>query len=500
VTRVSLALLAVCTLLSLAAVGPAYAVTMGLLYHDTAATSPGYTMFPPMPYHVGYLIDNDGMLVQSWDGSYKPGASANLCEDGQFLRTCYLGNATFTGGGSGGRAELVDWDGQVTWSFDYSSNLVCQHHDAVRLPSGNVLMIAWEYKTRTAAVAAGRKPQLLPYACLWPDHLIEVDPGTDSIVWEWHVWDHLVQDFDSTKQNYGDPRAHPELLDLNFVVGQAVADWNHSNSVAYNPELDQVIISSRQLSEIWVVDHSTTIAEAAGHTGGRYGRGGDLLYRWGNPRAYRRETTVGQTLFGQHDVHWIASSLPGAGNLLVFNNGYGRTPVAYSTVDEFVPPMDSAGFYHLGPDSAFGPAAPVWRYVPTPADSYYCSTISGCQRLVNGNTLVCYGETGVMVEVTPEGRIVWKYKNPVTRLGPQEQGHILPFGSNEVFKARKYAPDYPGLAGHRLDPRGPIELYPQAVSALANKSAPPRSGSQAGLCATGRCWSWSLSAPRKYGS
>ncbi|MEO0079691.1 MAG: aryl-sulfate sulfotransferase [candidate division WOR-3 bacterium] len=438
--------------------------TIGLIYYDSTATSPGYTMFPPMNYPVAYLIDNRGMLVKSWRGAYTPGLSANLCTTGQFLRTCYVGNRVFTAGGAGGRVELVDWDGETMWAFTYSNNLVCQHHDAVMLPNGNVLMLAWEYKSRSEAIAAGRDSTLLVYNCLWPDHLIEVDPDNDSIVWEWHVWDHLIQDYDSTKANYGDPRAHPELIDLNYVAGLAVADWNHSNGIAYNPELDQVVISVRQFSEIWVIDHSTTTAEAAGHTGGRYGRGGDLLYRWGNPQTYRRGNTIGQTLFGQHDAQWIPPGLPGAGHILVFNNGLGRTPVPYSSVDEFVPPMDSAGFYHLGPDSAYGPAEPVWSYVASPRESLYSSTISGCQRLANGNTLICAGETGTIFEVTPDHRLVWKYINPVTRNGPQMQGSILPIGSNMVFKARKYAPDYPGLAGRQLDPQGPIETYPQAVA------------------------------------
>jgi hypothetical protein len=37
---------------------------------------------------------------------------------------------------------------------------------------------------------------------------------------------------------------------------------------------------------LWVIDHQTTTAQAASHTGGRYNKGGDLLYRWGNPQTY----------------------------------------------------------------------------------------------------------------------------------------------------------------------------------------------------------------------
>ncbi len=461
--RVRIALLVLCLLLFAT---PGYAAdirTMGLIFRDSTADFPGYTLFAPMSYNVAYLIDNNGMMVHSWTGTYWPGLSVYLCPNGLLLRTCQVGNGVFFGGGgSGGRVELVDWDGAVVWAFDYSTSTYCQHHDAIMLPNGNILMIAWELKSREEAIAAGRNPDLLVYNALWPDHLVEVNPATDSIVWEWHIWDHLIQDYDSTKPNYGDPRAYPELIDLNYVSGMAVADWNHCNGVAYNQELDQILLSSRQFSEVWVIDHSTTIEQARSHSGGRYGRGGDLLYRWGNPRTYRRQETIGQTLFGQHDAQWIEPGLPGAGHILLFNNGYGRVPT-YSTVDEFVPPMDSLGFYHLGADSAYGPAAPIWQYVPALPESLYSSLISGCQRLPNGNTLVCSGLNGTILEVTPDGREVWKYVNPVTRHGPQEQGRILPAGANQVFKARRYPIDYSGLRGRNLDPLGPIEQYPQVV-------------------------------------
>ncbi|MGQ9677758.1 MAG: aryl-sulfate sulfotransferase [bacterium] len=380
--------------------------TRGLIFRDSTADCPGYTLFAPMPYNVASLIDTAGMLVHSWWGSYKSGLSVNLCPNGLLLRTCQGGNPVFLGGGgSGGRAEMVDWDGVAVWAFDYSSSTYCQHHDAIMLPNGNILMIVWDLKSRDDAIAAGRGPNLLVYNTLWPDHLIEVMPGPDSVVWEWHVWHHLVQDYDSTKANYGDPWQHPELIDLNYVAGLAVADWNHCNSIAYNPALDQIVISSRQFSEIWVIDHSTTREEARGHSGGRYCKGGDLLDRWGNPQTYRRQEIISQTLFGQHDAQWIKDGLGGAGHFLAFNNGYGRIP-NFSPVDEFVPPIDSPGFYHIGFDSAFGPAAPLWQYAATPPASMYSSLISGCERLINGNTLVCDGLRGTIFEVTPNSRCV----------------------------------------------------------------------------------------------
>ena len=119
-----------------------------------------------------------------------------------------------------------------------------------------------------------------------PDHVIEVEPNGSSggnIVWEWHVWAHLIQDYDPAKDNYGVVEDHPELIDINFMAISAGKDLNHINAIDYNEEFDQILLTSAGQDEIWVIDHSTTTEESAGHTGGTSGKGGDLLYRWGNP-------------------------------------------------------------------------------------------------------------------------------------------------------------------------------------------------------------------------
>ena len=393
-------------------------------YESCTMISEGQILYAPIYSGTTYLRESTGALNHTWSSSYMPGVMVRWLGDGTILRTIrVVGQGTFWGGAGGG-VQKVQWDGTVVWDFRYNTNGRLTHHDVRVLPNGNVLLIAWETKTRTEAIAAGRNPSYVSSDGLMPDHIIEVQPTGPSggtIVWEWHVWNHLIQDYDSSKANYGVVGDHPELVDVNFV-SSTQPDWMHTNSIDYNEEFDQILISVHNFGEIWVIDHSTTTEEAAGHTGGNSGKGGDLLYRWGNPQAYDRGMSSNQKLFNQHDATWIDEGCPGEGNILVFNNGGSRH---YSTVDEIVPPVDDNGEYYLAPGSAYGPTTQTWIYSPQP--SFYASHISGAQRLSSGNTLICNGETGKVFEVTPEGATVWQ----------------LSLGVGEVLKIEYIPPEEP---------------------------------------------------------
>ena len=349
-------------------------------------------------------------------------------------------------------------------------------------------MIAWELKTRDEAIAAGRDTTKLTAGKLWPDHIIEVDPATDSIVWEWHIWDHLVQDYDATKDNYGVVGDHPELIDLNFedrASGNA-ADWIHANALDYYAQYDQIMLSAREFDEVWIIDHGTTTEEAAGHSGGRQGMGGDLLYRWGNPRTYRAGDSADQQLHHQHNPQWIKPGLPGAGNILVFDNGDSRPDSLYSAVQEFTPPVDPTGRYPMpAPGEPYGPAGPSWQYKATPPTSFYSPTVGSAQRLPNGNTMICEGTKGRFFEVAPDTQTVWTYINPVIDTLSLYQGDTVPrIGpydlKNVVHRSFRYAPDYVGLQGHDLTPGYPVELY-ETRQYVGVKQAPPAGSVPVGL-------------------
>ncbi len=400
--------------------------TVGAAAVDVYTNGPpasGYNLFSPLTSTNTYLMDNDDNIVKTWSSSYNPGQSVYLLDDGSLLRPANTGSTNFNTGGCAGRVEQYDWVGNLTWAYDYDTTEHRSHHDVRMLPNGHVLMIAWEKKTETEAVNLGRNPSLLNDGELWPDSIIEVAPTGSyggTIVWEWHAWDHLIQDYFPLAANYGVVADHPELIDLNYGSGNS-ADWLHINSIDYNAERDQILLSVHNFSEIWVIDHSTTTAEAAGSAG-------DLLYRWGNPAAYDSGTSTDQQLFAQHNAHWIGDGLPGAGDILIFNNGQNRPGGDYSSVDEIVPPVAPDGSYTNGL-----PLAPVWTYTNSVATNFYADHISGAQRLKNGNTLICEGTEGYVFEVTSDGGLVWDYTD-----------------NGNLFRFERYAPDFAGFDNTEL--------------------------------------------------
>lgn len=461
-------------------------VEVGLSINKPNA-SQGYGLIFPMNSTSTYLVDMEGRVVNEWKSEYTPALSAYLLPNGNLLRPGAERGPMSGGPGSGGRLQVFNWDGDLVWDFSITSlsrENLRPHHDICPLPNGNVLVIASEIKSAEVATAAGRRPESVR-SQLQADCILEIKPTgktSGEVVWEWHAWDHLIQDADESKPNYGDVSEHPERIDVNFgsdrfsrmlqdpaqlarlrslgYVGggdprpgdgdrdsddQADAasdrdarasndqdrgprrdgrdrrgrggpggdgDWMHTNSVAYNAELDQVMLSIHGFSEVWIIDHSTTTAEAASNSGGKRGKGGDLLYRWGNPQAYRTGSNVDQRLFHQHCAHWIPEGLPGAGNMLVFNNGADRPDGSYSSVDEVVLPLKKDGTYEREEYVAFGPEQAKWSYVAEDKSSFFSGFISGTQRLPNGNTLICSGGSARVFEVTPDKEIVWQYKHP----------------------------------------------------------------------------------------
>lgn len=445
----------------------AQAPTVGLL-KNTKEAYLGYTLFSGGTNT--YLIDNCGEMIHKWESNYRAASTFYLLENGNLLRPVNTNEQTnFRAGGIGGGIEWLDWHGNLVWFFDYAeTNSHHQHHDIEPLPNGNILVLAWEYKSREVAVAAGRSPKTIG-AELWPTQIIEVKPilpDSAEIVWQWHLWDHLIQDSDNTKANYGTVAAHPEKLDINFLDNLSIrADWLHVNALLYVEKYDWIVFSSKHNHEIYVIDHSTTTLEAANSAGGRYNKGGDFLYRWGNPKAYRRGTQNNKKLFDQHDVTFIEATATEPAQFLIFNNGTSRGSEGgfYSTIISIELPIDSLGNFLLPADEAHPPSNYYFEYEDAEdRTKLYSANGSSVQRLPNGNTLIAEGNTGYFFEINNFKEPVWIYQNPVTPAFIFEQGVDLTMAGAGApsARARRYALDYPAFYGKDVNPKGKIELNP----------------------------------------
>ncbi|MCG3167306.1 MAG: hypothetical protein POELPBGB_03095 [Bacteroidia bacterium] len=433
--------------------------TVGLFTRQTGQLD-GYILFAPMPSDTTYLIDKCGKRIHHWPSTYHPGLSVYLLEDGSILRTGNTNNSILNYGGSGGIIEKIDWQGNVTWSYTLSSATECQHHDIYPMPNGNILVISWEAFTDDDAIAEGRNPSETN-ASIWSDKILEIQPtgtNTANIVWEWHAWDHLIQEYDASKNNYGIVADHPELIDINFSATAMNPDWLHINAVHYNPQLDQILLTCHNFHELWIIDHSTTTAEAATHNGGNSGKGGDLLYRWGNPAAYNRGNPGTKKLYGPHNAYWINAGFPDENKIMIYNNGLGCPQGNYSSVEIIEPPIAQDNTYTISTGQAYAPAASSWIYTAVNPTDFFSSNISGAQRLENGNTLICEGAKGKFFELDSDQNIVWEYINPVQLNGPISQGTTP--GNNNVFRCTYYAPDYAAFSGRELTPGSPLELNP----------------------------------------
>lgn len=468
----------------------------GLKVLDEEAIAEGYNLVTPLGARDVVLFDSRGKALHTWPTELAPGGPVYLLDDGSILRPGRVdSNEHFNGGGIGGRLERIAWDGEVIWSFDLADEARTQHHDLAVLPSGNVLAIVWEAHTPEEAVARGRDPEALSERGLWSCGVYEIRPvlpDGGEIVWRWSSWDHLIQDRDDSLPGYGSVPDHPGRIDINgdhrdqppMTVEEAERlaelerkmralgyiggdddeeeddegarrrrergrrpDWLHTNSVAHQAEYDLVALSSPHMSELWVIDHSTTTEEAAGSIGGRWGRGGELLWRWGNPRNYGHGDDSDKRLFYQHDPEWVDGP-DGALHLLVYNNGGGRPGGDHSTVEELALPFSGERGFEREEGEPFGPRDLHWSHGEP--GGFFSPFISGAQRLPNGNTLICVGAPGRLIEVSSEGRVVWDYVNEhVGRPVPKSDvAPSTPPGA--LFRALRIPADHPGLAGREL--------------------------------------------------
>ena len=438
--------------------------TVGLLSFDNELSSDGFNLIYPNNQSTVFLLNNCGEIVNTWEDSdvFRPGNSAYLLENGNLLKTkrnINSNQAQFNAPGGGEIVEVRSWDNQLISSFELNNNQQRIHHDIEPLPNGNVLMITWEFLSNAEAIQAGRDPRLLPNRQLWSEAILELNPDTGEIVWEWHSADHFIQDFDSQRDNFGDPGVFSGKIDINYDENNGNPDWLHFNALDYNPVLDQILISSPYFNEVWIIDHSTTTEEAATNLGGNSGLGGQLIYRWGNDKAFVDSGGNSQQLFFQHNPNWADPQATvgddNFGRIIVYNNQVSATSSAVTFIDPVFNLQTNN--YELNGD-IYLPNEPSRTITLNGISS--SSIISSAQLLPNDNVLAMSGLFGFAFEFDPNDNVIWQYIIPIANGRRASQGDILSQGDNFTFRFERYAADYPAFEGRDLSAKGFIENRP----------------------------------------
>jgi hypothetical protein len=402
----------------------------GVMKYDKGKSYGGYTLFAPiMNCKITYLIDMEGDVVHKWKSEYTPGMYAMLLPNGNLLRGGVLKKPPASIGGVSGIVQEIDWDGKVVWEYKLNTSTEIHHHCFTRMPNGNTLLLAWEAKSIDEAIAKGRDPRTIAISVygmgkyhneFWVDFVREVDKKGKT-VWEWHVWDHIG--------------TGPHQFDINYILPEKLGsiytsfDWTHFNTVEYIPELDMVLLNSRNFSEFYLVDHKT----------------GSMVYRWGNPSAYGQGKRPSwydngdQKVFGSHSATYI-----GKDRFMIFDNGSERAEGNRSGVVIVDRKTNEI----------------IWEYQTKSPQSFYSFRQGSCQYLPNGNIHITSTNSGHLFEVTEDKEVVWDYVSPV--FGDKlkcvsEDGDML----NMIHRSYRYGADYPGLKNKDLSKKVPLTECPE---------------------------------------
>ena len=381
----------------------------GTTIYEPARAWNGYTVLSPLQTQAVLVIDMNGNVVKRWEGlNNSAGGPARVLPGGILISA------------SGARPpnqeslELVqqDFDGKVIWQFSHNEQITTregstiwsarQHHDWQResLPAGY-------YSPESAPVVEGTSTLILTHTnrlqprvadvMLEDDRLVEVSWKGD-VLWEWVASDHIdelgfapdARKAIKAAQSFNKARGSFDWLHINSAHFVGPNRWFDQGDMRFAP--NNVIISSREASLLAIV-----------------GRDGKIVWRLGPDFSESKELRAIRQIIGQHHAHIIPKGLPGAGNLLVFDNGgssgYGfASPIAPDGVGAFA--RSTSRVVEINPVTL----ELVWSYTNP---RFFSTNISSAQRLPNGNTLITAGAGGRMFEVTTQGAIVWEYMYPL---------------------------------------------------------------------------------------
>lgn len=423
--------------------------TVGLLRYDSSAdVDDELKLFSSVNDRYTYLINSCGEVINEWVGDTTSRKLVSyLMDGGNLVSAKIINDGSYTRPGKTGKLEIVDWNNNLLWSIDHftGSYAYALHHDIEVMPDGHLLILLWDRMSREEAIANGRD-SLLISGELWPESILEIEPvypDTYTIYWQWHLRDHLIQDFDSTQIGFGSVSEHPELVDINYLT-DFEDDWIHANAMSYNAERDEIILSSRGFDELWVIDHSTTTEEAASHSGGKSGKGGDLIFRFGNPYSHKAEGI--KHLDGQHDTR-IQSISDSSVVFSLFNNN-DTDSEKYSEALEVTALLDEQGNYYLNDKNIFAFSDSIFKF--NGGGEFDSRFMSSYERLPNGNLLLCSAVKGLYLEYNEELNVIWRYVSPVSLFGVSAQGDST---NGTTFKLNRYLKDDPIFDGLDLSAR-----------------------------------------------
>lgn len=345
-----------------------------------------------------FLVNKEGHILYEWNFESRSGNDLEILPNGNIIGLFKADDSPISFGGFGGIARLVDLNGNTIWEYTLSDENYNAHHDVEMLPNGNLLMMVWERIDNDTALDNGVDFN----SDIYTEKIIEINPTNNQIIWEWRSWDHIIQDKFEDLPNYGNLNSNPGKININHTIDNPPGgsffdggDIMHANGLDYDPLNDVIYLSVNYYDEIWVIDHSTTIEESQTDSGGNYNKGGDLIYRFGNPNTYN---SLGDKIFDKnHFPNLLEDGVDGEGNVLVYVNGN-------STEQSVVYELQMPDYFNLDSNTNNEPEI-VWSYSN---EEIYSGKLCGAIRLSNGNTLITEADHGLW-EVTPEGNVVWKF-------------------------------------------------------------------------------------------
>ena len=403
----------------------------------------GYTVFDTPGEGGTALIDMNGNLLKRWtEVAAVPGPF-------RILPGGYVMGGTNRRRPHQEAPELiqVNWDGEIVWKFDRTELVLeeeeggeddedggeptwmaRQHHDWQRegSPVGYYAPDAEPLVDRGRTLILAHRNVLKPEISdklLEDDYILEVSWDGD-ILWDWLASDHLDElDFSEEARNtlhrfpnWNEERGSSDWLHINAMAYVGPNRWYDEGDERFHP--DNVLWSSRSASIIAIID-----------------RTGAIVWKMGPD--YRDTPALAELgqIVGQHHSHIIPKGLPGAGNLLVFDNG---GSAGYGAPNPTAPTgrNSSARFWSRVLEVNPVTFQKVWEYSIEGQERimFFSQYVSSAQRLPNGNTLITEGADGRIFEVTADKEIVWEYINPYFAVDPNR--------TNRIFRAHRVPYDW----------------------------------------------------------